>query len=92
MTDPSFTNQPVENSTDTREGQNCDETDELLQASGTNNQTYPAQDVQQIVGPNIDMFMACCDWEAAIQEERESDQNDEYSQNIMQTDINGTST
>jgi hypothetical protein len=38
------------------------------------------------------MFMACCDWEAAIQEERESDQNDEYSQNIMQTDINGTST
>lgn len=41
----------------------------MQQATGTYNNSYPANEA---LGPtqNIDMFMACCDWEAAIKAEK----------------------
>jgi len=48
---------------------NSDESNEMLQVSGTYHGSYPAAEEPQPV-QNIDMFMACCDWEAAIQEEK----------------------
>lgn len=49
----------------------------LVDVSGTrNHHSYPTEGGEPAVTPNIDMFMACCDWEAAIEEERESSQED----------------
>lgn len=44
-----------------------------------------------MITQNIDMFMACCDWEAAIEEERES--SHQHQSEIVETQLhenNGT--
>lgn len=67
LTDPTITNPDA--SLDTNRYHNSDESIEMQQASGTYNNSFPANEA---LGPpqNIDMFMACCDWEAAIQAEK----------------------
>ena len=54
--------------------QNGDESVEILHGSGSNNHSFPQNNDPAVVTQNIDMFMACCDWEAAIEEERELSQ------------------
>lgn len=74
LTDPTITNRDV--SLDTNQFHNSDESNEILQAGGTNTHSYQIDSAQPPVPQNIDMFMACCDWEAAIEEEREQSQDE----------------
>lgn len=73
LTDPS--NSPRDNSMDTNNVHRIDDSVDLIQPSGSMPLSNPnaAEPVQ-----NIDMFMACCDWEAAIEAERQYS-NDDFS-------------
>ena len=68
LTDPTITNPEASLETN-RIYHNSDESIEMQQVSGTYHNSYPANECD---GPiqNIDMFMACCDWEAAIKMEK----------------------
>jgi len=90
LTDLSHSQTPPDVSLDTNHLHNSDESDEILQATLTNNHSYQVEN-EPAVTQNIDMFMACCDWEAAIEAERETSEQDQCDfEETQQLENNGT--
>lgn len=80
LTDPSNSNR--DNSMDTHQMHRSDDSVEMIQPGSSHPQSHPnaGEPVQ-----NIDMFMACCDWEAAIEAERQD--SDENISNLSETQL-----